>query len=66
MAKIRLYYNESGEILEIEHRPDEDYTSNNLRRQDTKTLITESDVLETESLPELHIVNNKVVKRGEV
>ena len=63
MAKIRLYYDRSGNIVETEHRTDEEYSDDNVIRQDVKWIIVDSKDLPAESLEELEIKRRKVVKR---
>lgn len=65
MAKIRLYYDKSGGILEVEHRPDENYTKDNSRESnaEAKWIIVESKDLEARSIEELEIRGGKLVKK---
>jgi len=65
MAKIRLYYNKSGKILEVEHRPDENYTKDNSRQSnaEAKWIVVESEDVKAQSIEELEIKGGKLAKK---
>jgi len=59
MAKVRVYYErETGRVVEIEHRPDEDYADENLSREDLEgisTIVVSSDELDSVDFDELEV-----------
>jgi len=64
MAKVRIYYEqESGRVVEVEHRPEEDYTDDNLSREDLEgisTIVVSSDELESVSFDELEVRDRRI------
>ena len=41
MAKLRIYYNETRAIVGVEHRPDEQYTAENVTQKGTAWIVVE-------------------------
>jgi len=42
MAKLRIYHDKDGNVNEVEHRVDEDYTKENAGHDDIKWMVVES------------------------
>lgn len=63
MSKLRLFYDDAGKVVEIEHRVDERYTSRNISREQMQGIsATVIDSEEIEGMP----FEELVVREGEV
>jgi hypothetical protein len=65
MAKVRLYYDKSGKVLGVEHRPDEHYTDDNVTEggESVRWLAVDSGDIEGHPMEFLEVKAKKVVKR---
>lgn len=65
MAKVRLYYDKSGKVVGVEHRPEEDYTDDNAtqREESVKWMVADSGDFEGHPMEFLEVKAKKVVKR---
>ena len=65
MSKLRLFYDDAGKVVEIEHRVDERYTSRNIRREQMRgisTTVIDSGEIEGIPFEELVVRDGKVRK----
>lgn len=65
MPKVRVFYDKSGKVVEVERRVDETYTPENIAREqmeEISTLVVESDELEGVAIEELRVRDDKIRK----
>jgi hypothetical protein len=65
MSKLRLFYDDAGKVVEIEHRVDERYTSRNISReqmQGISTAVIDGEEIEGIPFEELVVREGKVRK----
>lgn len=66
MPKLRLYYDPSGKILGVEHRPDEMYEDGNVAFQavkDARWIAVASEEIDVKSIDAFAVASGKVVRR---
>jgi hypothetical protein len=63
MSKIRLFYDDTGKVVEVEHRVDERYTSRNIGRQQMQAISTT--VIDSEEIEGIAF-EDLVVREGKV
>lgn len=64
MTKLRIYYDKAGNLKEVEHRVDEDYTNENADRDDIKWMVVDSEDLGNEPPEGFTVKKQKLVKKS--
>jgi len=63
MAKLRIYYDKTGNITEVEHRVAEDYSKENAGRDDLKWMVVDSGDLGNDPPESFVVKKEKLVKK---
>ncbi len=64
MAKLRIYYDKTGNITEVEHRVAEDYTKENASRDDSKWMVIDAEDLGKDPPERFAVKKEKLVKKS--
>jgi hypothetical protein len=60
---VRVYFDESGNVVAVEHRPNEDYSDENATREKTAWISVDSQTIEGQSWEDYVVKRKKLVKR---